>query len=254
MFKTKLMTSIFNYMKSAFIITILLCLGACSSAQIDFNKIKKQGTEILNGSTGTGLSNADIIKGLKEALTIGSNNSSSLASKVDAYYKNPKLFIPFPPEAKKIESTLRQFGQEKLANDFILSLNRAAEDAAKSAAPIFVAAVKNMTISDGLSILKGADNAATTYLQKSTQLELTAKFKPVIEASLKKVNATKYWADAINYYNKIPTVQKMNPDLSGYATSKAIDGLFVLVAAEELKIRKDPAARITDILKKVFGK
>lgn len=234
-------------------IIILISFNSCKS-QIDFNKIKTEGTKILNQGSNTQLTNDEIIKGLKEALTIGSKNASSMVSKVDGYYKNPQLYIPFPPEAKKIQETLVKYGQNKLVNDFVMTLNRAAEDAAKEAAPIFVSAVKNITIKDGLSILNGNNDAATVYLKNNTQADLIKKFKPIIENSLNKVNATKYWSDLVNAYNRIPTVQKMNPDLSSYATQKAIDGLFIVVAQEELKIRKDPAARITEILKKVFGK
>lgn len=240
-------------MKHFFTLMLLIstiCLTSCAQ-KVNWDKVKSEGSKVLNQNTA--LTNDEIIKGLKEALTIGSQNSSQLASKVDAYYKNPKLFIPFPPEAQKIESTLRKYGQDKLVNDFILTLNRAAEEAAKEAGPIFIDAVKKMTINDGLNILNGSNDAATRYLKTNTNAQLQAKFKPVIERALAKVNATRYWGDIINTYNKIPTVQKMNPDLASYATGKAVDGLFVLVAQEETKIRTDPAARVTEILKKVFG-
>ena len=237
------------------VLALVITITTSCTSQIDFNKIKKQGTEIFNGATGsTALTNADIIAGLKEALNVGSNNAGNLASKVDAYYKNPALFIPFPPEAKKIQETLVNIGQKKLVDDFTLTVNRAAEDAAKEAAPIFINAVKAMSINDGLSILNGSNDAATKYLKANTQAELLKKFKPIIENSLSKVNATKYWETIITTYNKVPLVTKMNPDLAGYTTQKAIDGLFILVANEELKIRQDPAARVSDILKKVFGK
>ena len=149
---------------------------------------------------------------------------------------------------------LRSFGQEKLVNDFLLSLNRAAEDAAKEAAPIFVNAVKGMSIADGLSILKGNDDAATQYLKQNTQVLLLEKFKPIVENSLHKVSATKYWEQLVVAYNRIPMVEKMNPNLSEYATQKAIDGIFIVVAEEELQIRKNPAARVSAILKKVFNR
>lgn len=239
------------------IMLLMVCLHASTSCkQLDMDKIRKSGTEILGGATGTTgkLTNEDIIAGLKEALNVGSKNASGLASKVDAYYKNPAMFIPFPPEAKKIQETLISLGQTKLVNDFTLTVNRAAEDAAKEAAPIFINAVKAMTIKDGLNILNGSNDAATKYLKTNTQAELIKKFRPVIEKSLSKVNATKYWETIITTYNKVPTVTKMNPDLAGYTTQKAIDGLFLLVAKEELKIRQDPAARVTAILQKVFGK
>lgn len=228
----------------------LLMLPAC--AQINLKKIKEKVDQ--KSGTGTGLSNDEIIKGLKEALTVGSNNASGLASRVDGYYKNPVLFIPFPPEAKKAETKLRQLGYGKKADEFILTLNRAAENAAKESAPIFVDAIRQLTINDGLGILKGADTAATGYLRKKTNDALIAKFRPVIEKHLSQVNATKYWTELTTIYNKIPKVSKVNTDLAGYATERAIQGLFKLIADEEMKIRKDPAARVTDILKKVFAK
>ena len=135
-----------------------------------------------------------------------------------------------------------------------MSLNRAAEDAAKEAAPIFVNAVKGMSIADGLSILNGKDDAATQYLKQNTQALLLDKFKPIVENSLHKVSATKYWEQLVVAYNRIPMVEKMNPNLSEYATQKAIDGIFIVVAEEELQIRKNPAARVSAILKKVFNR
>ena len=141
----------------------------------------------------------------------------------------------------------------KLVDDFILSLNRGAELAAKESKPIFVSAIKGMSIQDAWGILKGDKNAATVYLRNTTGEQLYSKFKPVISTSLEKVNATKYYSDVINTYNKIPLVEKVNPDLEDYATNKAIDGLFILVAEEELKIRENPVERTTELLKKVFA-
>ena len=243
-------------MKKYYFLAIILFAAQFSVAQIDYNKLKKQGQSIVKqvNAGNNPLSNDEIIEGLREALTVGSNNASKAAAAVDGYYKNPKLYIPFPSEAKKMEQMLRSFGQEKLLNDFLLSLNRAAEDAAKEAAPIFVNAVKGMSIADGLSILNGKDDAATQYLKQNTQALLLEKFKPIVENSLQKVNATKYWEQLVVAYNKIPMVVKMNPNLSEYATQKAIDGIFIVVAEEELQIRKNPAARVSAILKKVFNR
>jgi hypothetical protein len=134
-----------------------------------------------------------------------------------------------------------------------MTLNRGAEDAAKEAKPIFITAIKSMTIEDAWAILKGEDNAATEYLKRTTSAQLTEKFKPVIQNSLNKVNATKYYGDLVGTYNKIPLVQKVNPSLDDYATAKAVDGLFLMIAKEEKNIRKDPVARTTELLKKVFG-
>jgi hypothetical protein len=243
-------------MKKYYFLAIILFAAQFSVAQIDYNKLKKQGQSIVKqvNAGNNPLSQDEIVEGLREALTVGSNNASKAAAAVDGYYKNPKLYIPFPSEAKKMEQMLRSFGQEKLVNDFLLSLNRAAEDAAKEAAPIFVNAVKGMSISDGLSILNGKDDAATQYLKQNTQALLLEKFKPIVENSLHKVSATKYWEQLVVAYNKIPMVEKMNPNLSEYATQKAIDGIFIVVAEEELQIRKNPAARVSAILKKVFNR
>lgn len=232
------------------LIAFVVLFANTTRAQININ-------EAIKGVTGTissgSPSNDDIIKGLKEALTVGSNNSATKASKTDGYYKNPLIKIPFPKEAQQMESTLKNLGMTKQVNQFVMTLNRAAEDAAKKAAPVFIDAITKMTITDGLKILKGKDDEATQFLKLNTSSKLNEQFKPIIKASLAKVQVTKYWNPLMTKYNRLPFVKKMNPDLEAYVTQKAIDGLFVLVAQEELKIRKDPAARVTDILKKVFG-
>lgn len=134
-----------------------------------------------------------------------------------------------------------------------MTLNRAAEEASKEAVPVFVEAIKSMSISDAIGILKGGDHAATDYLKKATTTELQAKFKPVVQNAIQKVELTKYWNPVIKAYNRVPGVEKKNPDLENYVTEKALSGLFLMVAKEEGKIRKDPAARATDLLKKVFA-
>jgi hypothetical protein len=154
---------------------------------------------------------------------------------------------------KHVEKKLRQIGMGEQVDKFILSLNRAAEDAAKEAKPVFVAAIKGMTIQDAMGILKGEDDAATQYLKKTTSTELHSKFNPIIKTSLDKVDATKYYSDLIKAYNRIPLVEKVNPNLDEYATEKAMEGLFIMIAKEEVSIRKDPAARTSALLKKVFG-
>jgi hypothetical protein len=141
----------------------------------------------------------------------------------------------------------------KKVDEFNESMNRAAEKAASEAKPIFLTAIKEMTVRDAVNIVKGTDNAATMYLKNNTSPQLIDKFQPIIKTSLDNVNATRYWSDLITIYNKIPMVKKMNPDLPQYVTQKAIDGLFIMIAKEELKIRKDPVARTSELLKKVFG-
>lgn len=197
------------------------------------------------------LSNEQVIAGLKEALTIGTERGTKTVSSLDGYFGNAALKILMPEEAKKVDKTLRSVGLGKQVDDAILSMNRAAEDAAKSATPIFVNAVKQMSFQDAMGILKGADNAATSYLQSKTTPQLTEAFRPVIEASLKKVDATKYWNTVFTNYNKF-SKEKINTDLAAYVTEKALSGIFIQLADEEKKIRKDPMARTTDILKQVF--
>ncbi|OFY92581.1 MAG: hypothetical protein A3K10_13335 [Bacteroidetes bacterium RIFCSPLOWO2_12_FULL_31_6] len=208
--------------------------------------------QVNTGTSTPSLTNDEVIRGLREALTIGTNNSSSLTSKLDGFYKNPEIFIPFPPEAIKVKNKVEELGMKKQVDEFVMTLNRAAETATLEAAPIFVNAIKEMTIADGFAILRGNDNAATQYLKDKTTAQLKVKFNPIVKNAIQKVEVTKYWNPVINTYNKIPFIEKMNPDLEDYVTTKAMDGLFLMIAKEETKIRKDPMARVTDLLKKVF--
>ena len=201
----------------------------------------------------TPLTTAEVAEGLKEALIKGISTGSDLASQVDGYFKNPEIKIPFPPEVKKVEDKLRQIGLGNEVDKFVMTLNRGAEDAAREAKPIFITAIKSMTIQDAWGILKGEQDAATQYLKRTTTPQLKEKFKPVIQNSLNKVSATKYYGDIVNTYNKIPFTDDVNPNLDDYATDKAIEGLFTLIAKEEKNIRQDPVARTTELLKKVFG-
>jgi hypothetical protein len=207
----------------------------------------------LISSGGRGLTEKDAADGIKEALVNGTGESVKLVSIVDGYWGNPEIKIPFPSEAKEMESKLRTIGMGKKVDEFNVSMNRAAEKAANEAKPIFIAAIKGMTVKDAINIVKGQNNAATMYLKNTTSPELKDKFQPIIKTALDNVNATKYWSDLVTAYNKIPLVKKMNPDLTAYVTGKAIDGLFIMIAKEELKIRKDPMARTSELLKKVFG-
>jgi hypothetical protein len=208
--------------------------------------------KLIDPGKGT-LTEKDAADGIKEALVKGTGESVNIVSKLNGYFSNPEIKIPFPPEAKDIESKLRSIGLGSKIDEVVLSFNRAAEDAAKSAESIFVTAITKITITDAIQIVRGPNDAATQYLAKTTSPELKAKFNPVIKASLDKVNATRLWEEVVITYNQIPFVKKQNQDLPGYVTDKAIAGLFVMIAKEELKIRKDPVARTTDLLKRVFG-
>ncbi len=236
------------------LVIIAVMLYSCTASQIQ--ETANAAKDALNTGSASGekpLSNDEVISGLKEALTVGTNNSTAFASKVDGFYKNPSLFIVFPPEAQKVKDWALKVGMNSQVEKFEMTLNRAAEEASKGAAEVFVNAVKGMSISDGFAILKGADNAATQYLIDKTSAELKQKFTPVVQSAIDKVELTKYWNPIITAYNKVPLVEKQNPDLTAYVTDRAMQGLFKLIAEEELKIRKDPVARVTDILKRVFG-
>ncbi len=213
---------------------------------------KPTGLQKILGGGSSSLTNDDIIGGLKEALTVGTNNSAKKLSAVDGFFADAALKILMPEEAKKVETKLRGIGMGKQVDNAILSMNRAAEDAAKEVAPIFISAIKGITIGDGLSILRGGDFAATNYLKGKTVAQLTETFRPIIEASLKKVDATKHWNLLFTNYNRF-SAEKVNPDLGAYVTEKAMAGIFLQVSLEEQKIRKDPMARTSDILKKVFN-
>ena len=233
-------------MRSLLLTMFAMTIVQYSFCQIDLKRLKKA----LESES---VSTEEVAQGLKEALTNGVSKGSDLVSQLDGYSKNPEIKIPFPPEVKQVETRLRQVGLGDEVDKFVLTLNRGAEDAAKEAKPIFVEAVKQMTIQDAWAILRGEDDAATQYLKRSTSDLLKEKFKPIIQTSLAKVNATKYYGDLVNSYNRIPLVQKVNPDLDEYATQKAIDGLFVMIAKEEKNIRENPMARTSELLKKVFG-
>jgi hypothetical protein len=238
-----------------------MVLVAIASSQVEaqnFGKFIKQAektvTAVSSAEAASSLSNDDIIKGLKEALTVGSNNAGESASKLDGFYRNEKINIPFPPEINNVKTSVENMGLKPQVTKFVETLNRAAEEAAKEAAPIFVNAITTMNISDGMNILNGGDKAATTFLEDKTTSELKTKFEPIVKKAIEKVQLTKYWNPVVSNYNKVPFVKKVNPDLEAYVLERAISGMFTLVAEEEAKIRNNPAARVSDILKKVFGK
>ena len=252
-------------MKKFTFLLLAISVFSITNGQGIFGKINKaikkdSSNKMLNAigksSAGTKkLSNDDIINGLKEALSVGAQNTSKNLGQTDGFFKNAALKILMPAEALKAEKTLRQIGMGSLVDKAVLSMNRAAEDAAGGISTIFLNAIKQMTVTDGLKILQGGDFAATEYLKKSTTAQLTEKMRPVIEASLAKVNATSYWKDVFTAYNKVSfSKQSVNTDLSSYVTEKSMTGIFYSIGQEEQKIRKDPAAQVTDLLKKVFGK
>lgn len=251
-------------MKKITFVAVLLISFTALNAQSILNKIKKAAAKDSSGAIFSGLgkpapgkflSNEEIIKGLKEALSIGTDSAAKKLNRTDGFFANAALKILMPDEAKRAESTLRKAGLGSLADKAILSMNRAAEDAAGGIAPIFIDAIKQMTVTDGLKILQGGDFAATEFLKSTTTAKLTQKMRPVIEASLAKVNADAYWRDVFSTYNKLSfSKTPVNTDLSAYVTEKAMTGIFFSIGQQEQKIRKDPAAQVTALLKKVFAK
>lgn len=208
---------------------------------------------LINKPLTNELTNDEVISGLKEALGVGIKNSVNLTSATDGFLKNTEIMLPFPPDAIKVKEKAMALGLSGQVEKFETTLNRAAEEATKEAIPIFVDAIKNMSVQDGFAILKGGNGAATTFLKNRTSAILDSTFAPIVKNATSKVKLTEYWNPLITKYNALTLGEKLNPDLDAYIRQKAIDGLFIMVAKEEDKIRLDPAARVTDILIKVFG-
>ena len=207
--------------------------------------------ELLEGA---GLTDEEVVAGLKEALEVGSQKSVTKANAPDGYNANPKIRIPFPEDMNNVQTVVGAVPGGTAAIDlFVEKLNRTAEDAADEALPIFVDAITNMTIDDGMNILLGHDSAATEFLRVNTYDNLKTAFRPDVENSLNRVGAQNAWNTVIKYYNNIPLTPPVNPDLADYTTGKALDGLFTLVSEEETLIREDPAARVSELLQKVFA-
>jgi hypothetical protein len=203
---------------------------------------------------GTGISNAEAGSGIKEALAQGIAKSVLQLNTTDGFFKDAIYKVLLPPDAKKIENTLRSLGFNSMVDKAILQINRGAEDAAGYAKPIFVDAIKSMTLNDAIGLIRNGDTSATHFFREKTTDKLMAAFAPVIKSSLDKTDATKYYSDLVTKYNNLPvTFKKINPDLTGYVTERATNALFDLIAKEEVNIRTNLAARTSDLLKKVFG-
>lgn len=226
----------------------LLSLPGCSEKEL------RQAIEVINQSAEeVPLTRAEVSAALKDSLSKGISRGALIASAENGYLGNPKLRIPFPAEVREVEKALRKIGLGKDVDRFVRQLNRSAEQAASKAKPIFIKSITSMTIRDAFEILNGAPDAATQYLKRTTGGELRAEFQPVVSDKLKQTSATRYYGDIVKKYNQIPLVDKVNPDLEAYATDKAIEGLFVLIAEEEANIRANPRARTTQLLRRVFG-
>lgn len=229
---------------STLIIAFALMLSSCDVI-----------SQLPTGTTaGTGITQGEAAAGIKEALAQGLAKSVLQLNTTDGFFKDALYKVLLPPDAQKIGNTLRSIGFGNLVDNAILQINRGAEDAVGFAKPIFVNAIKNMTLTDAIGLVKGGDTSATHFFRAKTTAQLMNAFNPVIKSSLDKVDATKYYGDMVTKFNSLPTTfRKINPDLTDYVTLKATDALFDLVAKEERNIRTNFAARTTDILKKVFG-
>ena len=237
-------------MKTSFsiILSCLFLIPSASYSQLDLSKI-------LSGKkSNSGITENEAGQGIKEALSQGVANAVLNLNKTDGFFGSEFYKMLLPEDAKKVEKTLRNIGMGAQVDKAILSINRGAEDAVAFAKPIFIDAIKEMTLKDALNIVKGPKDAATNYFKEKTKEKLITAFKPSVQSSLDNVNATKYYSDIINSYNSLPTTfKKVNPDLTSFVVGKAVDALFDQVAKEEANIRANPLARTSDILKKVFG-
>lgn len=235
-------------MKPLLIGIFVLLLAACSEKEL------RQTYEIVTANVDeVPLSQREVAAALKDSLSQGSTRGAIIASLKNGYYENPRLKINFPEDMRKVEKALRKVGLGKDVDRFVKQLNRGAELAAARAKPIFIKAITSMTIPDAFEILNGAPDAATRYLQRTTWGELQQQFRPIISETLRQTSATRYYGDIVKKYNRLPFVSDVDPDLDAYATEKAIEGLFVLIADEEAEIRANPGARTTQLLRRVFG-
>jgi hypothetical protein len=231
-------------MLKKYLATILLSVSLLSCAELGN----------LAGAIPTSITEAEAAQGIREALDQGVGRGISLLNKEDGFFGSQAYKLFLPAEAQRIENTLRQLGMGSMVDRAILQINRAAEDAVGAARPIFLDAIRGITITDAINIIKGSNNAATQYFRQRTTDRLIAAFSPIIKSSLDKFSATKYYGDVVNTYNNFPTtLNKLNPDLPSYVVGKAVDALFDQIGQEEANIRANPVARTTEILKKVFG-
>jgi hypothetical protein len=230
---------------SALLVALLLLFAVGGDTLRADPKLKAPGRPALDEKT--------VIAGLKEALKVGTKNAVQIVSRADGYFKNPRIYIPMPKDLKNMADTLRKIGMKKKVDEFIETMNHAAEKAAPKAIDIFVDAVGRMSLKEAVKILKGPDNAATAYFEKNTRAALFQVFFPIVKQVLNDVGVTSLYKDLVKAYNAVPGSRRVTFNLDNYVTDRALDGLFIMLADEEKKIRKNPAARVTDLLRKVFG-
>jgi hypothetical protein len=238
-------------MKRAMTLTVIVFAFVAFSANAGlFDDIKKS---IGAATPQSGPDESQVAGGLKEALTIGTGNAVSLVSMTDGYFANRDIKILMPDKVHKVADVLGKVGYQAQVDEFVLSMNRAAEKAAPQAKSIFVDAIRQMTIEDAKQILNGGDTAATDYFRGKTSDRLYEAFKPIVSSSVDEVGATRKYKEMMEKYTALPFMKGESLDLDRYVTNKALEGLFFMVGQEEKKIRTNPAARVTDLLKTVFG-
>jgi len=235
-----------------FLCIIIATIGLGSASYAGWKDYLKQAQESLTDKRT--ISEEEIIDGLKEALQIGTKNTVQQVSVYDGYYRNPKIKIPLPESVQKTEAFLRSAGLGGYLDEFEVSMNRAAERAAPEAKKIFLSAIRQMTFADARQILNGSENAATLYFKSKTYDELQFVFKPPVHEAMTRVGVTRTYRNLNDQIRRFPFLDSFSFDLDQYVTSKALDGLFLILSEEEKKIREDPVARVTDLLKKVFSK
>ncbi len=222
-------------------------------------KIEEKAPDVLNsggdsaGKVDSALDTETLVKGLKQALEVGTRRAVESVSSTDGYFGNPQIKVPMPESINSATQLLRKAGLGSMVDEFELSMNRAAEKAAPQATEYFVDAVQNMSLEDAKKIYQGPDDAATRYFQDKTSADLTAVFKPVIGDAMEQVGVTRHYQQLVNAASKYPMIGNMDLDLENHVTHKALDGLFLMIAEEEKRIRQDPVARSTELLKQVFG-
>jgi hypothetical protein len=238
-------------------IVIAASVGVCMVLN-SCDVLESAASTIVNAtsSSSTPLTNEEVVSGLKEALTVGITNSVNLTSITDGFLKNSEIRLPFPQDAIKVREKAIEWGLQGQVDKFETTLNRAAEEAAKEALPIFKNAITGMSLQDGFAVLKGGNGAATKFLKDNTTNQLIAAFAPKVKAAIENVKLTEYWNPIVKKYNTTAVFsgwEQVNPDLDKYVTQLAIDGLFKMVEKEENKIREDAGARVTELLQRVFG-
>lgn len=238
-------------MRRTFFQVLILILLTSNALAISLDDVMKG----VSSAAKTGATDdATVVSGLKEALAIGTENAVKSVSQTDGYFANKLIKILMPEKIQKVSDVLKMAGYQKQVDDFVLSMNRAAEKAAPQAASYFKDAIKEMTFEDATKILNGGDTSATEFFKGKTQDKLYAAFKPIVSSSMNEVGVTRSYKEMMGQYESLPFMSKESVDVDHYVTNKSLDGLFTMIGQEEKKIRTDPAARVTDLLKNVFGK